>query len=72
MDREKMRKTSTYSPNPLKGFVQRIYVKLIRRLRSMDDCIFCKLANGDIPTDMVYQDDKIAVFIFGDLKSRAF
>ena len=28
----------------------------------MDDCIFCKLANGDIPTDMVYQDDKIAVF----------
>ena len=28
----------------------------------MDDCIFCKLANGEIPTDMVYQDDKIAVF----------
>ena len=28
----------------------------------MDDCIFCKLANGDIPTDMVYQDDLIAVF----------
>ena len=27
-----------------------------------DDCIFCKLANGDIPTDMVYEDDKIAVF----------
>jgi len=28
----------------------------------MDDCIFCKLANGDIPTDMVYEDDMIAVF----------
>ena len=28
----------------------------------MSDCIFCKLANGDIPTDMVYQDDLIAVF----------
>ena len=28
----------------------------------MDDCIFCKLANGEIPTDMVYEDDKIAVF----------
>ena len=28
----------------------------------MDDCIFCKLANGDIPTDMVYEDDLIAVF----------
>lgn len=28
----------------------------------MSDCIFCKLANGEIPTDMVYQDDKIACF----------
>lgn len=28
----------------------------------MSDCIFCKLANGEIPTDMVYQDDQIAVF----------
>ena len=28
----------------------------------MGDCIFCKLANGEIPTDMVYEDDKIAVF----------
>lgn len=46
----------------LRGLVQRIYVKIIRRVRSMDDCIFCKLANGEIPTDMVYEDDKIAVF----------
>ena len=46
----------------LRGSVQRLYVKLIRRIRAMDDCIFCKLANGEIPTDMVYQDDKIAVF----------
>lgn len=28
----------------------------------MTDCIFCKLANGDIPTEMVYEDDLIAVF----------
>ena len=28
----------------------------------MDDCIFCALANGAIPTDMVYEDEKIAVF----------
>lgn len=28
----------------------------------MGDCIFCMLANGQIPTDMVYQDDQIAVF----------
>lgn len=26
------------------------------------DCIFCKLANGDIPTNMVYEDDKVAAF----------
>ena len=46
----------------IRAFVQRIYVKLIRRIRLMDDCIFCKLANGEIPTDMVYEDDMIAVF----------
>ena len=28
----------------------------------MEDCIFCKLANGEIPTDVVYEDDLIAVF----------
>ena len=28
----------------------------------MGDCIFCKLANGEIPTDMVYEDEMIAVF----------
>lgn len=28
----------------------------------MLDCIFCKLANGEIPTNMVFQDEKIAVF----------
>ena len=43
-------------------FLQRIAVKFLRRIRSMGDCIFCKLANGSIPTDMVYEDDKIAVF----------
>ena len=57
-----MRDTTAYPRGRIRGFAQRIYVKAIRRLRSMDDCIFCKLANGDIPTDMVYEDDKIAVF----------
>lgn len=28
----------------------------------MDDCIFCKIANGEIPSDFVYQDDEVAVF----------
>lgn len=26
------------------------------------DCIFCKLANGDIPTNMVYENEYIAAF----------
>lgn len=26
------------------------------------DCIFCKLANGDIPTDMIYENEYIAAF----------
>lgn len=25
----------------------------------MDDCIFCKLANGRIPTDILYEDDSL-------------
>ena len=28
-----------------------------------DNCIFCKLANGDIPTNMLYQDDDFAVIM---------
>lgn len=28
----------------------------------MGDCIFCKLANGEIPTNMAYQDELIAAF----------
>lgn len=28
-----------------------------------DDCIFCKLANGDIPTNIVYEDDTFTVIM---------
>ena len=28
-----------------------------------DDCIFCKLANGEIPTKTVYEDDIVHVFM---------
>lgn len=28
----------------------------------MDDCIFCKIINGDIPSTKVYEDDKILCF----------
>lgn len=28
-----------------------------------DDCIFCKLANGDIPTNTIYVDDDFRVFM---------
>ena len=26
------------------------------------DCIFCKIANGEIPSEFVYEDDKIVAF----------
>lgn len=26
------------------------------------DCIFCKLANGEIPTELVYEDDRVSAF----------
>lgn len=28
----------------------------------MTDCIFCKLANGEIPTDVVYENDLVTAF----------
>ncbi len=28
-----------------------------------DNCIFCKIANGDIPSDTVYEDDKFRVIL---------
>ena len=28
----------------------------------MSDCIFCKIAEGEIPSEIVYQDEKIVVF----------
>ncbi len=33
------------------------------------DCIFCKIANGEIPTNKVYEDDKIIAFY--DLEPQA-
>ncbi|MBT7444861.1 MAG: histidine triad nucleotide-binding protein [Methylococcales bacterium] len=28
----------------------------------MTDCLFCKIVNGDIPADIVYQDDDVLAF----------
>lgn len=28
----------------------------------MDDCIFCKIIKGEIPTEFVYQDEEMVVF----------
>ena len=28
-----------------------------------DNCIFCKLANKDIPTNIIYEDDRFTVFL---------
>ena len=35
----------------------------------MSDCLFCKMIAGDIPTDIVYQDDD--VFAFRDINPQA-
>lgn len=28
----------------------------------MSDCIFCKIANGEVPTNLVYEDELVAAF----------
>lgn len=35
----------------------------------MTDCLFCKIINGDIPSDKVFEDDK--VFVFRDINPKA-
>ena len=29
----------------------------------MSDCIFCKIANKEIPSDIIYEDDKVLAFM---------
>lgn len=36
---------------------------MINRRKTMSDCIFCKLANGDIPTTKIYEDDDFSVIL---------
>ena len=35
----------------------------------MSDCLFCKIAAGEIPSDCLYQDDQI--FVFRDIDPQA-
>ncbi|WP_077367976.1 histidine triad nucleotide-binding protein [Anaerosalibacter sp. Marseille-P3206] len=28
----------------------------------MSECIFCKIAHGEIPSDIIYEDDKVVAF----------
>ncbi|MBI3559478.1 HIT domain-containing protein [Candidatus Gottesmanbacteria bacterium] len=35
----------------------------------MENCVFCKIVRGEIPTEFVYQDEEIAVF--NDVKPQA-
>ena len=28
----------------------------------MSDCLFCKIANGEIPSDFLYEDDRVVAF----------
>lgn len=35
----------------------------------MNDCLFCKIINGDIPSSMVYEDE--TVYAFNDIDPKA-
>lgn len=32
-------------------------------MKHMDDCIFCKIIKGDIPSAKVYEDEKVMAFL---------
>lgn len=49
-----------------------IYYKessLLKEVKDVDDCIFCKIVKGDIPSTKVYEDDK--VYCFKDISPEA-
>jgi len=35
----------------------------------MDDCLFCKIANGEVKSEVVYKDEKVCAF--NDINPRA-
>ena len=35
----------------------------------MSDCIFCKIASGQIPTNYIYEDDRVVAF--NDIEPQA-
>ena len=37
-----------------------------------DDCIFCKLANGEIPTNALYEDDIVKVIFDASIAEGTF
>lgn len=41
----------------------------IRGSDLVEDCIFCKIINGDIPSNKIYEDDK--VYAFNDINPEA-
>lgn len=41
----------------------------LHRKENIMDCIFCKIVNGDIPSNKVYEDDKVLAFY--DLEPQA-
>ncbi len=39
-------------------------------MKTKDDCIFCKLANGEIPTNKIYEDERFTVIMDANPVSR--
>ena len=37
----------------------------------MSDCLFCKIAGGEIPSKKVYEDDQVYAFYDIDLMTRS-
>jgi len=35
---------------------------LLKRERKMDDCVFCKIARGEIPVEKIYENDNFLCF----------
>lgn len=54
----------------LQDFIKMVFpVKYMIRSNTMSDCLFCRIAEGEIPSNKAYEDDRILAF--HDLEPQA-
>lgn len=55
--------------NFMKSLISGIFIYSPKGGRVMEECLFCKIISGEIPSDKVYEDE--FVYVFNDIDKQA-